>query len=222
MRSSLPRLAALALALCLTVPASAQRGWSFTPSVYGTGIAVEDADESDEGGGLGLRVGLGLSKTVSLYASTNVARVQSEGAVAGAARDVPVANLGPLDDEYTLVEGEFGAQFNLLPSGAVNPFFRAGLRGTTAVLDVSGADADDDPRFNGEGLTLGAGVEARLSRKLGVELALEGTGGLFDELQLEDIDFRNFEDVEFGSGRVSLGLVWRPFAKGRRRGLFRH
>ncbi len=218
-----PLLLALTFVLAAT-SASAQKGWSFTPSVYGTGIALGDIDdaETEEGGGLGLRVGLGLSKTVTLYLSTNAARIQSEGEIDRVVDSIPVADLGPLGDDYTLVGGEFGAQFNLLPSGRVNPFFRTGLRGTSIILDARGSDADEDPRLSGGGLTLGAGVEVRLSRKVGVELALEGTGGRLEELQTEDADFRTFEDIEFASGRLSAGLVWRPFAKGKRRGIFRH
>ena len=219
------RLAALALALVLaSAPALAQRGWSFSPHVYGTGIVVDDIDdaEAEEGGGIGLRVGLGVSKTVTLYLSTGAARVESDGELERVVGDIPVADLGPLDDDYTLVEGELGAQFNLLPSGQINPFLRTGLRGTSAILDVEGRDDDDDPRLTGGGLTLGVGAEVRLSRKLGLELALEGTGGRFEELQTEDADFRTFEDIEFASARASLGLVWRPFAKERRRRGWRH
>ncbi|MEM6328202.1 MAG: hypothetical protein AAF791_13895, partial [Bacteroidota bacterium] len=69
----------------------------------------------------------------------------------------------------------------------------------------------------GGGLTLGVGAEVRLSRKLAIEAALHATGGRFDELQTRDVDYRNFEDVEFGSGQVEVGLTWRPWAKTSRR-----
>lgn len=214
----------LVLALA-AAPAFAQRGFSLSPSVYATSLAVDGLDnpESEQGVGLSLRAGIGVSKTVTLYASASGARVESDGEVIRAAREIPAADFGPVDDQYTLGSFELGAQFNLLPSGAVNPFLRTGLRGTGVILDVRGTDDEDDPQLRGGGLTLGAGAEVRLSPKLALEASLEGTGGRFSEFEMDDVVYRNFEDIEFAEGRIGVGLVWRPNARShRRRGIFRH
>lgn len=220
------RLSLLLLVFAITAgPALAQRGFSLSPHVYGTGLAVGDLDdaETEEGGGLGLRLGLGLSKTVTLYFNAEGARIDADGELYRAVDDLPTPGLGRLDEDYMVASGEIGAQFNLLPSNVVNPFLRTGLRGTSIILDERGTDTEDDPQLRGGGVTLGGGIEARLSRKLAIEAALEVTGGAFNELETDDIVYRNFEDIEFGEGRVSVGLVWRPNAGHRhRRGRHRH
>ena len=196
------RPAAAGLALFLAVPVSAQSttGFFVSPRVYAVGVSVdENTDESDGGGGLGLRLGYGFTKTVSVYA-----------AFEGASVDSGEEDLFGVDEDYALGSLDLGAQFNLLPSSSVNPFLRVALNGTTARFDVDNVDSDDDPELRGGGLTLGAGAEFRLSRTLALEAALDVSGGAITEFEAFDVTFEGDGDDPYGTGRLGVGLVWRP------------
>lgn len=206
MRSlTLALLAALAAPLAaqpLPVNASAEartEGFFISPRLYAASLTLEDADETDGGGGLGLRLGYGFNKTVAVFV-----------AFEGAGIDSGEEDIAGVDEDYGLGSFDLGAQFSLLPSNAVNPFLRVGLNGTAAVFDVARLDSDDDPRFSGGGLTLGGGAEFRLSDTLGLEAALDLTGGQFNEIEGFGFSTTNFDEIDFGTARLGLGLVWRP------------
>lgn len=185
-------------ALLMAGAAHAQRGFVLAPSVFGASVTVEDADEADTGGGLGLRLGYGVSRTVTVYATLAGASIE--------AGDEPIRGV---DENYALGMAEIGAQFNLLPSNAVNPFLRVALAGTAARFDVEGVDSDDDPELRGGGITLGGGAAFRLSPSLAVEAAIDLTGGRINEFEAFDVTVET-DDADYGTARLGVGLVWRP------------
>jgi len=197
------RFSLLALIVVLAAgPAFGQartKGFFISPRLYAASLAVEDGDEAGSGGGLGLRLGYGVSKTVTVYA-----------ALEGAGMDASGGDLERLGEENGLGSFDLGAQFNFLPSNTVNPFLRVGLNGTAAVFDQPMLDSDDDPRFGGGGLTLGAGAEFHVSRALAIEAALDVTGGEINSFEVVRIQFNDLDGSPYGTARLGVGLVWRP------------
>ena len=196
------RIVLLALFLA-AAPAYGQartKGFSITPRLYGASFTVDDAgDEVDGGGGLGLRLGYGFSKTVTAFVALEGAGIDAEGG--------PFENI---NDEYALGAFDIGAQFSFLPSNSINPFVRVGLNGTAAVFDVEGLDSDDDPEIAGGGLTLGVGAEFFLSRSLAIEAALDLSGGQINTFRIGNVQFNDLDGSDYGAGRLGVGLVWRP------------
>ncbi|MEO0558853.1 MAG: outer membrane beta-barrel protein [Bacteroidota bacterium] len=196
------RLSLLLTLLLLTPVATAQaptEGFTVAPRIVSVGVATDNGDNADGGGGLGLRIGYGFTKTVTGYVSV-------EGASIEPGDDGVFRN----DEAYALGSFDLGAQFNLLPSSGINPFLRVALNGTTARYNVDGLSTANDPEVRGGGLTLGAGAEIRLSQVLGLELALDVTGGTIQELEVGNITIAGNGDDEYATARLGLGLVWRP------------
>ena len=201
--SSLAMRFILMLALLLCVPvASAQaptEGFFVGPRVLSAGVATDGSDNADGGGGLGLRIGYGVTKTVTVFAAL-------EGASIEPGDDGVFQNREP----YALGSFDLGAQFNLLPSSPVNPFLRVALNGTSARYNVEGLSTEDDPEVRGGGLTLGGGTDIRLSRTLALELALDVAGGTIQELEVGNITIAGNGEDTYATARLGLGLVWRP------------
>lgn len=190
---------ALLLALLAAVPAQAQRydrsGFALGARVYGAGLSVESdgEDETNSGGGLDVRVGYGFNRTVSVFLNVGGARMQPEADAA---------------DTYTLGTADLGAQVNLLPSKAVNPYLRLALTGQTAVFDVPGTSEDLEAR--GGGITAGVGLQVALSRSAQLDFSLDATGGRFTELAFDGESTDNFDAIDSGIARLGVGLTFMP------------
>ena len=191
-------LSALALLAVLAAPASAQR--STTSGLFlqlaADGQALnfneDDFDETDDGGGLALRAGYGVSRVVTLYLGVSGARVDGE-------------TNGVINDTYDWTAGELGARFHLLPSARLVPYLDVALRGVAATYDEA------DLEFRGGGVAFGGGVAYYVSPSVALDAALRVGGGGFDEVQLgglsADVDA---DDFGYGEGRFSVGLTFFP------------
>lgn len=174
-------------------------GFFIAPRVFSAGVAAEDGEDADGGGGLGLRIGYGFTKTVTGFVALEGASI--DPGPGGAFRNT---------EPYALGSFDLGAQFNLLPSSGVNPFLRVALNGSSARYNVDFLDTDDDPEVRGGGLTLGGGADIRLSQTLGLELALDVSGGTIQEVRVGNITVAGDGDDGYSTARLGLGLVWRP------------
>jgi Outer membrane protein beta-barrel domain len=197
-RALRPLLSSLALALISTAAAAQER--SNTDDLFlqitldGQSLDYRDDDfeDVDEGGGLSLRAGWGVSRLVTLYLGFTGARVDGE-------------SNGVVNDEYDWGAAELGARFNFRSGRTLVPYVDVALRG------VSARDEDFDLEFRGGGIAFGGGVSYFVAPTVALDAALRIGGGAFDEVQLgsitADIDE---DDFGYGEGRMSLGLTIYP------------
>lgn len=149
-------------------------------------------DETDDGGGLALRAGYGVSRVVTLYLGVSGARVDGE-------------TNGVINSEYDWGAGELGARFNLLPSRRLSPYLDVALRG------VAATDEETSLEFRGGGVALGGGVAYFVSPTVALDAALRVGAGGFDEVQLGGLSAEiDPDDFGYGEGRLSLGLTVYP------------
>lgn len=168
----------------------------FSVGLEGTRIYFDedDLDTSDGGGGLGLQIGYGFTRTFSLYLGVSGAVMDGE-------------NNGVIEDEYALGVGEIGTQLH----------FGGGRRALVPYLDFafSGVSATYDERFElefrGGAFSFGGGLRYFVSEPLALDVGLRASLGGFNEVELEriavDIDE---DDFGFGLTRLALGLTWFP------------
>lgn len=221
-----PRLPLVLLLLVLmALPASAQRRWErhrWQPErSTSRGFFVEgglqalqlnvDTDGRDEtqasGGGLGVRLGYGFTRTVAVYLALQGASMEDED-----------------DASFTLGHADLGVQFSLArPSQALVPYLNVALTGVTAEFEdpFDAVNVAGDVRYTGGGLTLGGGVRYHFSPGLAFNAGLEGYGGQFTEVTFdgEDTDVTTDldEDVNLSGARLRIGLTWFPGAGRRHR-----
>jgi hypothetical protein len=193
MRTTLLALALLAAGAASAQPANTS-GLFVQLALDGQSLNFneDDFDETDDGGGLALRAGYGVSRVVTLYLGASGARVDGE-------------TNGVINDEYDWAAGEIGARFNLLPSARLVPYLDVALRGVAATYDEA------DLEFRGGGIALGGGASYFVSPTVALDAALRIGGGGFEEVQLgglsADIDP---DDFGYGEGRLSLGVTFYP------------
>ena len=191
-------LATLAALLLCAPSASAQRSdtkglfLQLTLDAQSLNYNEDDFSETDDGGGLGLRAGWGVSRLVTLYLGAAGARIDGE-------------TNGVINEEYDWAGGELGVRLNFRSGRTVVPYLDVALRGVTARED------DIDLEFRGGGATLGGGIAVFLSPSVALDAGLRVGGGGFDEVQLgrlsADIDE---DDFGYGEGRFSVGLTLYP------------
>ena len=155
--------------------------------LQGAGIMFEDDDEAESGGGVGLALGWGLNRTVTLYAEAAGAQVEMQD----------------FDDTYTLAHVDLGARFHFRgPEAKALPYLTVGLTGRAAELELLG----NPFTITGAGVSFGGGVLVFLSRKAALDLGVKWTAGSFKEAEYlgEKADI----DMAATSARVSIGLAW--------------
>ena len=169
--------------------------WYFHAHLAGHSQSIANQDDLDAGGGLGLRVGYGVSPLVTLYLGVDGANMSSEN-------DVSQSLFG---DDYTLGIVEFGAQFNFRRDKKLVPYFDTALIGIASVIDEDGRDAS----IAGPGIGIGGGVKYFVSPEFALDAGLYTALGGYDEQEIngdtEDIG------VSFGTGRFAVGISWYPF-----------
>ena len=195
------RLAFLLVTALLAAPlASAQRGASTTEGLFlqlaldGQALTYDrdDVDDTDNGGGLALRVGYGFSPLFTLYGGVSGATVDGE------------AN-GVIGNEYTFGAGEIGARFSFNRGRALRPYLDVALRGVTA------SDDESDLEFRGGGVALGGGLAYFVSPTVAIDGALRIGGGGFNEVDFGRVSVEvDEDDFGYGEGRLSLGVTVYP------------
>lgn len=189
------------LALCLAaLPAAAQspagEGLTLGARAFGVGLGYDpvgpDDNVTDSGGGLGVQVGYGVSRSVTLFLTLEGAAMEPDGG----------------GDGYGLGVADLGARFHLTPSARLVPYLSAALTAQNAAFDVP--NTDDDLNASGGGLTLGAGILYGLSRSVALDVGLQATGARFSRLEFAGNSTENFDDIEAAIVRLGIGIVARP------------
>lgn len=164
-------------------------GVLFGAHLNGSALSVEDADEVESGGGLGLMVGYGFNRRVTVYLAADGASMDAAGA----------------DDAYTLGHGDLGVRIHLGGESRAALFYLDGaFSGRVARYDIAGSDLD----FSGTGITLGGGLDYFFSPGFALDVGLKLTFGSFDQISYEG----ETEDIDLGamSSRFNLGVSWYP------------
>ncbi len=151
----------------------------------GSALAAGDAapDQETARGGLGLTVGYGISERVTAFVRGTSA--------------------------YQTTQLDLGVRYRF---GTASRAPRLYVEGAVTGLSATGRprlDPAGEPlpgtRYSGTGLTVGAGLEVALGRRLGMDLGATHTLGRFARPMISDVD-----DRSFSSTRVHVGLTWRP------------
>jgi len=187
----------LAMMLVPTM-ASAQRsetsGFRLNVHANGSAIKVEDSDDIENGGGLGVSLGWGFSPSLMLYATLDAANING-------------ASGSP---DYGLGHFDLGMRYSFAGTEkAWVPFLLAGLGARAAVWD--NYDSGEDLSISGAGVTFGGGLSYYFSPSLALEGGLKWNVGKFTQASLggETVDLDEFE-FSATSTRFNLGLSWQP------------
>jgi len=158
----------------------------------GSALSPEGEEKVESGGGLGLAVGYGFNRMVTLYLGVDGASMNA---------DRP-------EDDYTLGQADLGVRVHLGGDSRAAVFFLDGaLTGRVARYDVAGSNLD----ISGTGLSLGGGLEYFFSPGFALDVGLKFTFGSFDEISFEG-ETENI-DISATGTRLNLGVSWYPAGK---------
>jgi hypothetical protein len=179
---------------------STTRGLSLGVHLQGTSLTVKESNETNSGGGLGLRVGYGFNRIVTGFLHVDGAQI-----------DVPTG--GTVLGQWNLAHAEIGARFHFANSNRRFVPYLEGAAGARAVsvsnASISGSSNSEDISFNGGAVTFGAGMSTFFKKRAAFDVSLKWTGGTFSEVDLGDISVRNL-DIEASSFRFGVGLIFWP------------
>jgi hypothetical protein len=190
------------LALAVASPASAQksttRGLNLGVHLQAATLSVQDG-EADGGGGMGVRIGYGLNRIVTLYFEADGVAVESEGS-------------DEFRGTWALAHFDIGGRFhfaNTLRSWV--PYLEVAVGGRGAsVKDVeANGQVLEDVSFTGGSFSVGGGINVYFSQTLYLDVGLKLSGGTFTEVDLGAISLNNL-DLDANSTRFKVGIVWWP------------
>jgi hypothetical protein len=170
-----------------------------TPGVSITGPDFEEWPFSTTmGGGLGIMAGYEVNRTVTMFASLDVAKQNS--------------GVSWMQGSFGLVHAEFGIRANLTQTDAQSkPYLTAAIGKRAIGARITDFDEDDvyDLAFSGTMLSFGGGLQYFLSPKLSLDGGVELGLGTFDHYD-SDGDIGSISANASTSIRVRAGVVWRP------------
>lgn len=163
----------------------------FMVGVHLNGSAIQpDGSDTESGGGLGLRLGYGVSNHVTLYAE-------------GDAASVDYAN-DP--GSYTLAHVGLGVRGTFRGARArLRPFVEGALMGVAAADTENGSDVV----ISGGGLQVGGGLEYFFSRHVALDAGLTFGPGSFNRATV-DGERVDVDKLNFTSSRFNLGVSFHP------------
>lgn len=196
-------LASLATLLVASAPLSAQEaghsaaasmrsqtsGFMVGANLNASSLGGWEQGGSDSGGGVGLRIGYGISRLV-IFAGLDA------GTMTG----------GMQDAEYGLGLGEAGARYSLgRNSRPLRPYVQA----TALALVAIEGEGVNEVTTGGSGFSVGAGIEYFVRRSLAVDFGLSRSRGSFSTVESRGM-LETGHDIDYQTTRVTLGLNWRP------------
>jgi hypothetical protein len=177
---------------------STTRGLNLGVHLQASSLSVQDGD-ADSGGGLGLRVGYGLNRIVTLYFEMDGVSVDSESA-------------DEFQGTWTLGHVDLGARFhfaNTLRSWVPYLDVAVGARAASVNdVEVNGQSVGDIS-FSGGSISFGGGIYAYFSQTFALDVGVKFSGGEFTELDLGSVSLNNL-DIDANSTRFKVGIVWWP------------
>jgi len=160
-----------------------QNGFYVSLSPTYSVITFDDTqfDENDENGtgpGLGLAIGYGFNHVLTLMVSVSSYSL----------------NDGAAQSSYAEVLG----RFHIL-NRRITPYVEAGALGTYFKYD------DVDSRFSGTGLSLGTGLNIRITPKASIELGIRPSRIYFNKIKVGD-QTNDIDDVKTWQTRAHIGV----------------
>ena len=208
MHTARTSVAALAALLLAAAPAAAQtgdagaavasstKGFFLGAHLNGTAIGADDlSDESETGGGLGVQLGYGFTRSLALV-------LDGTGSLMGSG-----------DEEFTLGHFDVAIRYAFTsPTRRVVPFLEVGYAGFAAQQDdaeIEGSTETGDLSLVGTGVMVGGGLQYYVSPKLALGLGLKWTTGEFTEAEIGGVRLEDL-GIDATTTRVNLGLTWYP------------
>ncbi|MEN8374559.1 MAG: outer membrane beta-barrel protein [Gemmatimonadota bacterium] len=197
----LPALLVAALMLAagpLAAQQSTTRGFSLGVQLQGASLSVEDGD-ADNGGGLGLKLGYGINRIVTLYVALDGAQVTAE-------------NAPNLTGEWSMAHVDFGARFHFANSlRRWVPYLEAAIGSRVVGVDEAQVDGQDvpDTNFNGAAFTVGGGLSVYVKQSFALDAGLRVSGGEFTEVEVGQVSVGGL-NIDATSTRLGVGVVWWP------------
>ena len=166
----------------------------------GSAAKYEDADDIESGGGLGLTVGYGFTRSFTLFANADVASLDFKDF--------------EFDGSYGLAHFDLGGRFSFgAADRRVIPYVEGAISGRAISSEISFYDGanfyEGDLETSGTSATLGGGLEVFFNPALALNVALKYSFGSYTDWTFEGEAF-DVEDVGSTTTRFNIGLSWRP------------
>ena len=191
---------------CLVVPAmlvllasnseaqkSNTRGFLGNIHYNRTSLKGEAADKSDQGNGVGARIGWGFSPKFTTYLGFEASKL-----IVG---DDPSG-----DSDYGLGQFELGLTYNFANSSrALVPYLELAIASEAIAYSVGGTDVTQA----GTGFNLGGGINYFFSRSTALQVGLNFTSIDFDDAKADGTT-QSGSGGKASGGRLMIGLNWYP------------
>jgi predicted porin len=190
----------LAAALVL-VPLTGQaqksntRGFMANLHYSRTSLKTEDADKTDMGNGVGVRLGWGFSPSITAYAGLAASKLIIEDPGA--------------DGDYGLGQFDIGVTYNFAKSTrALVPYLELALSSQAIAYSSVAGDFSQ----TGTGFTFGGGINYYFSRSTALQVGLNFTGSSFDDGEIDGSKIADSGGKASG-GRLMIGFTFYPMKK---------
>ena len=172
------------------VERSNTRGLDIGLHLGGATLEFENTGITENGGGVGLRLGWGFTESFGLYSQFDFANMQSTDG----------------QDNYVLGQLDVGSRIGFRGRSArIRPYVDVAVSGRAAQMDFQGAPMT----MSGAAFTMGAGIQWFFSRSKAVDIGFKGTSGTFTRMDYRG-DVIELDDTRAASSRVNLGFSFHP------------
>ena len=177
---------------------STTRGLHLGAHLQAVSLQPQDADPAN-GGGLGVRVGHGINRIITLY-------LEADGV------EVEAGNPETVAGNWSLFHADIGARFHFANSlRSWVPYLEVALgsrRVTVENGEVQNQDVDT-VSFNGGSFSVGCGVYAYFTETVALDVGLKAASGEFTEIEVGALSIGGL-DLDAQTTRFKVGVVWWP------------
>ncbi len=159
----------------------------------GAGIKPEDSGDRENGGGMGLAIGYGFSRTIMVFANVDGTNIEADGS----------------SSDYGLGHADLGVRYTFAnEANKLVPFLQGALTGRALVSEdfLNG----EDLVVSGGALSIGGGAKYHFSRAWAFEGSLLLSGGRFTKARLGDEETDLQDEFSASSSRLNLGISFNP------------